>query len=321
MTYELQNMEHNLPILTLQAYKLKSFNSFKTPNVAEAKHRIWIIAFPAIVAAAFLFLKETPNPSSSYPLIGFITGILVGVSGVGAGSILTPTLILGFGVTPLIAVGTDLIHSFLMKSIGSMKHHNQRTVDRKLTKRLLIGAAPASLIGALLTSHLAKDSLNQVNGWITLTLSALLTLTGVLTLFQTFNLVNSPYRKPLLSASSSAYSAVAIMVGFLVGFLVSVTSVGGGALLMPFLLTLFPISLRQVVGTDISVAAVLTAIPGLTYLYFGAVNLRLLGLLLIGSVPGILIGSSLNHRAPNKAIRLLLGVILTSLGLIMIWFR
>ncbi|MEM3073088.1 MAG: sulfite exporter TauE/SafE family protein, partial [Candidatus Bathyarchaeia archaeon] len=108
----------------------------------------------------------------------------------------------------------------------------------------------------------------------------------------------------------------AIAVGSVVGFLVSVTSVGSGALLMPFLLLLFPISQRQVVGTNISVAAVLTAIPGLTYLYFGIVDLKLLGLLLIGSVPGILTGASLNHRAPTVVMRLLLGVILTSLGLI-----
>ncbi|MGC8849351.1 MAG: sulfite exporter TauE/SafE family protein [Candidatus Bathyarchaeia archaeon] len=256
-------------------------------------------------------------------MIGFITGILVGASGVGAGSILTPTLILGFGINPLTAVGTDLFHSFLMKSVGSMKHFNQKTINGELTKQLLIGAAPASLMGALLTSHLAlaKESLNQVNTWITFMPSGLLILTGALTLTQTFNSAKPSRQKPLPTASPSVYKAMATTVGSVVGFLVSVTSVGAGALLMPFLLLLFPISLRHVVGTDISVAAILTAIPGLTYLYFGIVNLKLLGLLLIGSVPGILIGSSLNHKAPNRAVRLLLGVILTSLGFITIWFR
>ncbi|MGC8961301.1 MAG: sulfite exporter TauE/SafE family protein, partial [Candidatus Bathyarchaeia archaeon] len=234
---------------------------------------------------------------------------------------LTPTLILGFGINPLTAVGTDLFHSFLMKSVGSMKHFNQKTINGELTKQLLIGAAPASLMGALLTSHLAKGSLNQVNTWITFTLSGLLILTGALTLTQTFNSAKPSRQKPLLTASPSVYKAMAITVGSVVGFLVSVTSVGAGALLMPFLLLLFPTSPRHVVGTDISVAATLTAIPGLTYLYFGIVNLKLLGLLLIGSVPGILIGSSLNHKAPNRAVRLLLGVILTSLGFITIWFR
>jgi hypothetical protein len=314
-----QNKGH--PLNTI-LYDLKPFNTPETSNSTKAQHRIWAkTIFPATAVAAFLLLKATAFPPSIYPLIGFITGILVGVSGVGAGSILTPTLILGFGISPLTAVGTDLIHSFLMKSVGSMKHFNQKTVNGELTKQLLIGAAPASLMGALLTSHLAKGSLNQVNAWITFTLSGLLTLTGALTLAQTFNSAKSSCQRPLPVASPSVYNATAITVGSVVGFLVSITSVGAGALLMPFLLLFFPISLRHVVGTDISVAAILTAIPGLTYLYFGIVNLKLLGLLLIGSVPGILIGASLNHRAPARAVRLLLGIILTSLGFITIWFR
>lgn len=318
---KIQNGEHSPTILTPPPHKLNSLNHAKTSKTVKGKHHLWVKTLvPTIAAATFLISKETAH-SSAYPLLGFITGILVGVSGVGAGSILTPTLILGFGVSPLTAVGTDLIHSFLMKSVGSMKHYDQKTVNGELAKRLLVGAAPASLIGALLTSHLAKGSLNQVNEWILLTLSALLTITGLLTLFQTFNHVNPSSQKPILAASPSISNGLVITVGSVVGFLVSLTSIGSGALLMPFLLLLFPIPLRQVVGTDISVAAILTAIPGLTYLYFGIVNLKLLSLLLIGSVPGILIGASLNHRAPTKVIRLILGAILTSLGLIKIWFK
>jgi len=314
-----QNKEQ--PLNTI-LYDLKPFNTSETSNLSKARHKLWMkTIFPATVVTAFLLLKATAFPPSIYPLIGFITGILVGVSGVGAGSILTPTLILGFGINPPTAVGTDLLHGFLMKSVGSMKHFNQKTVNGELTKQLLIGAAPASLMGALLTSHLAKGSLNQVNAWIIFTLSGLLILTGALTLAQTFASAKLSGQKLLLAASSSVYKAMALIVGFVVGFLVSVTSIGAGALLMPFLLLFFPISLRHVVGTDISVAAILTAIPGLTYLYFGLVNLKLLGLLLIGSVPGILIGASLNHMAPIRAIRLLLGVILTIIGFIMILFR
>ena len=306
-----QNKRH---LLNTILYVFKPFNTPETSSPSKAHPRISAkTIFPAIAVIAFLLVKATAFPSSTYPLIGFITGILVGASGVGAGSILTPTLILGFGINPLTAVGTDLFHSFLMKSVGSMKHFNQKTINGELTKQLLMGA--------LLTSHLAKGSLNQVNTWITFTLSGLLILTGALTLTQTFNSAKPSRQKPLPTASPSVYKAMATTVGSVVGFLVSVTSVGAGALLMPFLLLLFPISLRHVVGTDISVAAILTAIPGLTYLYFGIVNLKLLGLLLIGSVPGILIGSSLNHKAPNRAVRLLLGVILTSLGFITIWFR
>ncbi|MEM2865468.1 MAG: sulfite exporter TauE/SafE family protein [Candidatus Bathyarchaeia archaeon] len=298
-------------------HKLKPFNPTEASVRSKAKRRLRAGALlPAMAAAAFLTSRETAHSSSIYPLLGFIVGVLVGISGVGAGSILTPALISGFGVSPLAAVGTGLIHSLLMKSVGSIKHYNQGTVNGELTKRLLIGAAPASLMGALLTSHLAKGNPEQVNGWILLMLSALLTITGLLTLLQTFNHVDQPSQKPLLAAPPSTYDIAAIAVGSVVGFLVSVTSVGSGALLMPFLLLLFPISQRQVVGTNISVAAVLTAIPGLTYLYFGIVDLKLLGLLLIGSVPGILTGASLNHRAPTVVMRLLLGVILTSLGLI-----
>ena len=303
-------------------YDLKPFNTPETSNLSKVWHQTWVkIIFPVTAIVAFLLLRATVFSLSIYSLIGFITGILVGVSGVGAGSILTPTLILGFGVSPSIAVGTDLLHSFLMKSIGSIKHFNQKTANGELTKQLLIGAVPASLMGALLTSHLAKENLNQINAWIIFALSGLLILTGALMLAQTFDSAKSSTQKPLLAVSSSVYKAMALIVGFVVGFLVSVTSVGAGALLMPFLLLFFPISLRHVVGTDISVAAILTAIPGLTYLYFGIVNLKLLGLLLIGSVPGILIGASLNHSVPTRAVRLLLGVILTILGFITIWFR
>jgi uncharacterized protein len=239
-----------------------------------------------------------------YSLAGFCVGALVGLTGVGGGSLMTPILILLFGVHPASAVGTDLLYAAVTKTAGSMVHGYNHTVDWRVVRRLAIGSVPATVL------TIWALSLIDINGMLARQLIA-----GVLTvaLFATAlalvfrNRIVSRYAERLGKLPPQQTAALTTAVGAALGVLVSISSVGAGAIGVTALILLYPqLPTARIVGSDIAHAVPLTLVAGLGHWLLGSINLDLLLPLLLGSVPGILIGSYTAVRVPETALRLLL---------------
>lgn len=247
-----------------------------------------------------------------YSLAGFVVGILIGLTGVGGGSLMTPLLVLLFNFHPATAVGTDLLYASVTKTVGSAAHGWRGTVDWRIVGRLAAGSVPASLLTLGVLYKLGSPSA-FVAHVITMVLGAALVLTACAIIFRTSILAFAARRR---SGENPARTAVAtIGLGAALGVLVSLTSVGAGALGVTALLLLYPkLSIRRIVGTDIAHAVPLTLIGGLGHWLIGSVDLHLLGSLLIGSIPGVIIGSALAGRMSDKALQPILAVILLIVG-------
>ncbi len=255
-----------------------------------------------------------------YTVSGFFVGLIVGVTGVGGGSLMTPLLVLFFGVSPATAVGTDLLYASITKSLGGWVHSRNGTVDWKVVGLLSLGSFPAALGTIALLKYLALDE-KTLRGLVTSVLSVALLLTAAALLLK------ERIKKIALRDDGGVYElhhrrlpAATIVTGVIVGALVSISSIGAGVLGTVALLFLYPrMAPAKVVGTDIVHAVPLTAVAGLGHLALGTVNLVLLGSLLLGSLPGIYIGSHLSARVPEKILRPLLATMLLVIGLRMVF--
>lgn len=250
-----------------------------------------------------------------HPLSGFLVGTMVGLTGVGGGSLMAPIMILLLGVAPTTAVGTDLWFAALTKMVGGGVHHSQGHADWQVVRRLAYGSLPAA---ALTLWFLSANGGHQMkSGLVVQMLGAVLIATAVVTLFQ---------RKIYSSAVSIApdriteyrrfLPALTVLCGVILGTIVTLTSVGAGALGATMLVMLYPIrmTMQKIVGTDIVHAVPLTMLAGLGYFWMGLVDLSLLGSLLIGSIPGIVIGSSLTKRVNPAFLRVALAIMLVFSG-------
>jgi uncharacterized protein len=238
-------------------------------------------------------------------LIGLVVGFVVGLSGVGGSSLMTPLMILFLGVKPLVAVGTDLAYSVPTKLLGAYVHRGQGTVDRRVVLYLCLGGLPAAVLGllalALLRAYLGLDRLNM----------ALKHGMGLLLLLVAVAILLTPLRSrrrhqlPDTGISWTwATKGRAFVVGALVGFLVSLTSIGSGSITVPALYILLPrLGLRRLVGSDVAFAALLIPVATVGHLQMGNVNLLLSLNLLLGSLPGVFIGSKLCARLPDIWLR------------------
>ncbi|WP_294390076.1 sulfite exporter TauE/SafE family protein [uncultured Sphingomonas sp.] len=249
-----------------------------------------------------------------YALAGLIVGLMVGLTGVGGGSLMAPILILFFGVSPSTAVGTDLWFAAITKSVGGFIHHRHGAPDWQVVRRLALGSLPAA---ALTVWWLAKTDIHQIRGGTVMhILGGVLILTAIATMFK------ERIRTYATAARTTAITvhpwqpALTVAAGALLGCLVAVTSVGSGALGAAMLLTLYPfrLSARRLVGTDIVHAVPLTLVAGLGHLWMGTVDFGTLGMLLIGSIPGIALGSVLAGRLADNIVRPILAVILAFAG-------
>ncbi len=243
---------------------------------------------------------------------GFGVGILVGMTGVGGGSLMTPLLVLLFGVHPVTAVGTDLLFAAATKTAGMAAHGINRTVDWTVTGLLALGSVPATALTLFALSHLearggAGHVVSVVLGW------ALL-VTAVILIFRNFILARAArLRSEALPRPSRLIATIA--TGAMLGFFVSISSVGAGAVGMTVLLILYPhLPITRLVGSDIAHAVPLTLVAGAGYWLIGSVDLPLLGRLLTGSIPGILVGSFLAPRVPEAILRTLLAGVLALVG-------
>lgn len=247
-----------------------------------------------------------------YSLAGVFVGLLVGLTGVGGGSLMTPLLVLAFGFHPATAVGTDLLYASATKSVGTVVHGAGGTVDWKVVRRLALGSVPATVATLLILARIGTH-VEGTSNVITLTLGIALIATAIAILFRsrivsyfTHNFPPRPERR---------VAGLTVLLGAILGILVSVSSVGAGALGMTVLLILYPqLPTNRLVGSDIAHAVPLTLIAGAGHWLIGSVDFGLLASLLVGSVPGIVVGSLIATRVPDRVLRPILAGTLALVG-------
>jgi uncharacterized membrane protein YfcA len=257
------------------------------------------------------------------PLSGFAVGVLVGLTGVGGGSLMTPLLVLLFGFKPATAVGTDLLYAAITKSGGSWVHHRHDNIDWRITGRLALGSVPAAALTLLVLAQLSVQG-HGATGLISVVLGVALLLTAA-SLFFRQRLLDLAKRRsasavPQGDTASHNFShrhvaGLTVAVGVVVGALVTISSVGAGALGVTALTFLYPqLATRRVVGSDIAHAVPLTLVAGLGHWWLGTVDVVLLVSLLIGSLPGIALGAHFAAKVPERALRGLLASVLLLIG-------
>lgn len=246
---------------------------------------------------------------------GLLVGFLVGLTGVGGGSLMTPVLVLLFGVSPTTAVGTDLLFASTTKIAGSAIHGSRSSVDWRIVRRLAMGSVPAALLTLLLMSGLGRPP-RAANHTMMVMLGAMLILTAVATLFQKQLAAFAQRGAPAAGVELPPVKAApTIALGALLGVAVTMSSVGAGAIGVTALLMLYPaLRVAKIVGSDIAHAVPLTMIAGAGHWVIGDVNVVLLVNLLIGSLPGVVIGSLLSTRSPDYVLRPVLAVVLLISG-------
>lgn len=255
-------------------------------------------------------------------LAGVLVGFCVGITGVGGGSLMTPILISLFRIEPHIAIGTDLLYAAISKFCGSMVHAKKLNIVWPIVIWLAIGSIPASFI----THWVAEVYLSQSTHYkvvLTTVLGFMLTLTGISIIFRPqiekffsrFNKTKSAVQNTNIQLNTKSKVYVALM-GIILGIFVTLSSVGAGAFGVMALILMFPnLPMIRIIGSDVVHAVLLTAVAGMAYMSSGKVDFHLLGWLLVGSIPAIIIGTLISSRLPEKMIRRVLGITLFALGL------
>lgn len=245
-------------------------------------------------------------------LAGLFVGLIVGMTGMGGGALMTPVLVLLFGMQPLAAVSSDLVASMFMKPIGAAVHFKRKTVHRELVLWLVLGSVPSAFLGVLLlkalgTGHDIQHSVKHALG------VALLVVVVALFVRPLVSRWRTPEATPV---TLSVKPLPTLLIGVAGGLIVGLTSVGSGSLMIMMLLMLYPsIRLSELVGTDLVQAVPLVASAALAHLLFGDFQLNVTVSILLGSIPGIYLGARFSSRAPDHAIRPLLGVVLVASAL------
>ena len=243
-----------------------------------------------------------------FSLSGFVVGLLVGMTGVGGGSLMTPLLILLFGVHPAAAVGTDLLYAAATKTGGSLVHGLARSIDWRVVRRLASGSVPATIATVAFLSRLDLDSA-AARSFITVVLSFALFATAFALIFGGPLIALYRSRVEALDVRHTAVSTV--LVGAVLGVLVTISSVGAGAIGVVALVLLYPqLPMARIVGSDIAHAVPLTLIAGSGHWWMGSVDWHIIGSLLAGSLPGIFVGSYFAVRIPERALKLVLASVL-----------
>jgi uncharacterized membrane protein YfcA len=246
-----------------------------------------------------------------YILAGFVVGFLVGLTGVGGGSLMTPILLLVYNIKPAVAVGTDLLYASITKSVGIFAHGKLGNIDWRIVKRLAIGSVPASMmtLWALQSMDLQSSSaVSTIKFWLGIAL--IITSIAVLLRNKLISLVAKEEWIPVRYVP-----AATVILGIILGGLVTLTSVGAGALGVTALILLYPKEkITTIIGSDIAHAVPLTLVAGVGHASLGTIDYSLLGTLLIGSIPGIYLGSHLSSRVAEHWVRIVLAMILIYVG-------
>jgi uncharacterized membrane protein YfcA len=247
-------------------------------------------------------------------LIGFVVGVLIGMTGLGGGVVLLPLLIFGLRVPAIVAVGSDAVFNFVTKIGSSWVHLRKGTVRRRVVVALAAGSIPGSILGVSFLAHLRDVYGSGVNDFIKSAVGVLLIVIPTLLLLQRRIEDRVASRPP----TAKSFLGMAV-IGLVAGFLVGMTSVGSGSIIMMLLLLFYSYAPKVMVGTDIVHAVILTAVTSLLHYRLGNVDASLVGCLLIGSIPGGLIGSHLSTRVPVPWLRRILCALLLATGARMLW--
>lgn len=262
-------------------------------------------------------------PDVAIIFAGFAVGLIVGLTGVGGGSLMTPVLIFFFGIKPYMAVGTDLLFAAVTKAGGTLSLARQRLVPWRVVAQLCAGSLPASVLTLAMLHHVGPASA-QVQSVMTHTLGVALLLTAAAMLYKAARgkvLPRTLDQRDLSSATRARHWSLPVLFGAVIGTLVTLTSVGAGAIGVSVLLLLYPLlPLPRIVAADIAYAVPLTLVAGLGHASLGSVDWPLLGLLLTGSLPGIWIGTRLMRHTPERLVRSLLSLLLAYAGTKLIAF-
>lgn len=247
-----------------------------------------------------------------YSLSGFAVGLLVGLTGVGGGALMTPLLVLLFGIHANTAVGTDLLYAAATKTVGTAVHGASGTVDWRIVGRLAAGSVPATILTLLVLARV-EEQVGAANHIITLVLGVALIVTAIAILFR--RMILDFFAKRAGEPNPRRVTFFTVFLGAVLGVLVSLSSVGAGAIGVTVLLILYPeLPAGKLVGSDIAHAVPLTFIAGIGHWLIGSVDLHLLASLLTGSIPGIIVGSLVAARTPDRVLRPILASILALVG-------
>ena len=246
-------------------------------------------------------------------LFGFGVGILVGLTGMGGGSLMTPLLIVVFGVKPVTAVGTDLTYGAVTKTLGGWRHLRHRTVDTSLSTWISLGSVPAAIGGVYVLNAIEDAYGSEFDDIMITAVAAALLFTG------TAVLIRALFARQLIERErfepTTRNKVAAVVLGVFVGFVLGVTSAGSGTLIAIGLIVVFRLAPRQVVGTDVFQAAILLWAAAIAHIFSGNVDWGLAGTILLGSLPGVWLGSHLITMVRVEALRMGLGVVLIGSGL------
>jgi uncharacterized membrane protein YfcA len=246
-------------------------------------------------------------------LAGLLIGVLVGMTGMGGGSLMTPMLVFLFGFKPTVAIGTDILHGAVFKSFGAVRHRQLGTVHAHLTLWMLLGSAPFSLLGVALSAWLAHRYGEGFEDTAGIILGIALIAGGIGFAVKTFLSGRAKSDAPFLMTRRDRQIAVA--TGAVGGFIVGLTSVGSGTFFGLVMLLVFPLTAQKIVGTDMTHAAMLLWVAGASHLLHGNVDLHAMAWLLVGSIPGVLLGSNLSIRVPERSLRIAFAVVLFLSGI------
>jgi len=250
-----------------------------------------------------------------YSLAGAGVGFIVGLTGIGGGALMTPLLVMGFGVAPTSAVGTDLLFASITKLFGAAMHGRHGTIDWLIVRRLAIGSLPAAGLTAAFLAVYGHQKIGQ--GLIIHAIGAALVLTAIgLLLKNRLHKIGRRLRTDTPAQFKALQPALTVLAGAALGVLVAMTSVGAGALGTVMMVYLYPYRMTpaKLVGTDLAHALPLALVAGLGHLIIGNVDFQLLGLLLLGSIPGILVGSMISTRAPSVWVARAIAAVLAIVG-------
>jgi uncharacterized membrane protein YfcA len=251
-------------------------------------------------------------------VFGLGIGVLVGMTGMGGGSLMTPLLILIFGIQPTTAIGTDIFYSAVTKTVGGWRHFRMKTVNMELVKWLSFGSVPAAVLGVAIVSvlqdHIGEDRLDSL---VYAVLGGTLLMVGIITLTRALILRDLVVERDRFDVERR-HKVAAVVIGATTGFVIGVTSAGSGTVIAILLIAVYRLAPKKVVGTDVFHAAILLWAAGIAHWIGGNVDFTLAANILIGSIPGVVIGAALSDKAPTGFIRTALGVVLVGSGIVTI---
>ena len=270
------------------------------------------------VFVAVMYLTAGGHLNGYLSIAGLLVGFLVGLTGMGGGALMTPVLIFVFGFAPTMAVGTDVTYAAVTKIAGSWKHWRQGSIDVPLALWLCLGSVPASLTGVAAVA-LVKDRYGDaVNLFLYKAIGSCLMMVGLLLIVKIVLHVDRKYRRENIRMSRRLKIGT-VCLGVVVGFIIGLTSVGSGTLIGVFLILFYPLTTDRIVGTDVFQAMILLLATGIAQFSVGNVDLWMVAALLMGSIPGVLLGSQLTVKAPTRVLRSILAAVLFLSGLALLF--